>query len=262
MERFVDETDLLIVGGGPAGMSAAIHAKKLAEKAGKELRVTLVEKASMVGGHILSGACIDPVALNELIPNWKELDAPLKTPVTKDKFAFLPNETGRISIPIFKGMPMYNHGNYVVRYLKNNIFQTKKILENKITIFENDKINKQIIIFSFLVCFRLGHVVSWLGEQAEATGVEIYPGYGASEILYHEDGSVKGIATNDVGIAKDGSPKDTFERGMELHAKCTIFAEGCHGHLTKQLVKKFNLREKCEPQSYGIGLKEVNIFHY
>lgn len=217
MERYVDETDILIVGGGPAGMSAAIQARKLAEKHGKELRVTLVEKSATIGGHILSGACIDPIALNELIPDWKELGAPLKTPVSQDKFAYL-TKGGRIPIPVLKGMPMYNHGNYVV---------------------------------------RLGHVVSWLGEQAEAAGVEMYPGYAAAEILYHEDGSVKGIATNDVGIAKDGSPKETFERGMELHAKCTIFAEGCHGHLAKQLMKTFNLRENCEPQSYGIGLKEV-----
>lgn len=107
--------------------------------------------------------------------------------------------------------------------------------------------------------YRLGHVVAWLGEQAEAAGVEIYPGYSAAEVLYHEDGSVKGVATNDVGIAKDGSPKDTFERGMELHARCTIFAEGCHGHLTKQVTKRFDLRRDCEPQTYGIGLKEVNI---
>ncbi|XP_011306865.1 electron transfer flavoprotein-ubiquinone oxidoreductase, mitochondrial [Fopius arisanus] len=217
MERVVDETDVLIIGGGPAGMSAAIQAKKLSEKHGKEIRVTLVEKASEIGGHILSGACIDPIALNELIPNWEELGAPLKTPVTEDKFALL-TEKGRIPIPIFKGMPMYNHGNYIV---------------------------------------RLGHVVTWLGEQAEAAGVDIYSGIAASEILYHDDGSVKGIATNDVGIAKDGSPKSTFERGMELHAKCTIFAEGCHGHLTKQLTRKLNLRTDAEPQSYGIGLKEI-----
>lgn len=217
MERFVDEADVLIVGGGPAGMSAAIKLKQLATANGKELRVCLVEKSAEVGGHILSGACVDPVALNELIPDWKEMGAPLTTPVMEDKFGFL-TETSRIPIPILPYMPMNNHGNYVV---------------------------------------RLGHVVKWLGEQAEAAGVEIYPGYAASELLYHEDGSVKGIATNDVGIAKDGSPKDVFERGMELHAKCTIFAEGCHGHLAKQLFRKYNLREKCEPQTYGIGLKEI-----
>lgn len=217
MERFTDETDILIVGGGPAGMSAAIRAKQLAEKNGKELRVCLVEKASEVGGHILSGAVIQPSGLNELIPDWKEKGAPLTTPVTEDKFGFL-TETSRFNIPIFKGLPMDNHGNYIV---------------------------------------RLGHVVRWLGEQAEALGVEIYPGYAASEILYHQDGSVKGIATNDVGIAKDGSPKESFERGMELHAKCTIFAEGCHGHLSKQIIKKFNLRSNAEAQTYGIGLKEL-----
>ncbi|XP_075235022.1 electron transfer flavoprotein-ubiquinone oxidoreductase [Lycorma delicatula] len=217
MERYVDEADVLIVGGGPAGMSAAIRLRQLAEANGKELRVCLVEKAAEMGGHILSGAVIDPVALNELIPDWKDKGAPLTTPVAEDKFGYL-TEKSRISIPILKGMPMDNHGNYVV---------------------------------------RLGHVVRWLGEQAEAAGVEIYPGYAASEVLYHDDGSVKGIATNDVGIAKDGSPKDTFERGMELHAKVTIFAEGCHGHLTKQLSSKFKLRENCEPQSYGIGLKEI-----
>ncbi|CAK9826531.1 Electron transfer flavoprotein-ubiquinone oxidoreductase, mitochondrial [Anthophora retusa] len=191
MERYVDETDILIVGGGPAGLSAAIQARKLAEEHGKEIKVTVVEKAATIGGHILSGACLDPIALNELLPNWKELGAPLNTPVTEDKFAFL-TEKSRIPVPILKGMPMYNHGNYVV---------------------------------------RLGHVVSWLGEQAEAAGVELYPGYAAAEVLYHEDGSVKGIATNDV--------------------------EGCHGHLTKQVSKKLNLRKNCEPQTYGIGLKEV-----
>ncbi|CAH1397523.1 unnamed protein product [Nezara viridula] len=217
MERFQDEADVVIVGGGPAGMATAIKLKQLAEEAGKELRVCLVEKASQPGAHTLSGAVIDPIALNELIPDWKEKGAPLNTPVAHDEFAYL-TETGRIKIPIFKGMPMDNHGNYIV---------------------------------------RLGHVVSWLGEQAEAAGVELYPGYAASEVLYHDDGSVKGIATNDVGIAKDGSPKDVFERGMELHAKVTVFAEGCHGHLTKGLMKKFNLRENCEPQSYGLGVKEL-----
>ncbi|KAK4887625.1 hypothetical protein RN001_003896 [Aquatica leii] len=217
MERFEDATDLLIVGGGPAGMSAAIKAKQLAAAAGQELRVCVVEKASEIGGHILSGACLEPVSLNELIPDWKEKGAPLNTPVTEDCFGFL-TKSARIPIPILPGMTLRNHGNYVV---------------------------------------RLGHVVKWLGEQAEALGVEIYPGYAASEILYHADGSVKGVATNDVGIAKDGSPKENFERGMELHAKCTVFAEGCHGHLSKQLINRYNLRANSEPQTYGIGLKEL-----
>lgn len=217
MERFVDETDLLIVGAGPAGLSAAIRAKQLAAEQGKEVRVCVVEKASEVGAHILSGACLDPVAINELIPDWKELGAPLNTPVTHDKFGFL-TKSSRLPIPVFPGWPMDNKGNYIV---------------------------------------RLGHVVKWLGEQAEALGVEIYPGYGASEILYYEDGSVKGVATQDNGIAKDGSPKEQFARGMELWARCTIFAEGCRGHLSKQVIQKFGLNSQCEPQSYGIGLKEV-----
>ncbi|GAB0090384.1 Electron transfer flavoprotein-ubiquinone oxidoreductase [Sergentomyia squamirostris] len=217
MERSVDEVDVMIVGGGPSGMSAAIRAMQLASEKGKEIRVCVVEKSAEVGGHILSGAVIDPISLNELLPNWKDLGAPLKTPVTKDKFALL-TSSAKIPIPIFRGWPQDNHGNYIV---------------------------------------RLGHLVQWLGEQAESMGVEIYPGCAAAEILFHEDGSVKGIATNDVGIAKDGSPKDTFARGMELHAKCVIFAEGCRGHLTKQLMTRYGLNAQSEPQSYGIGVKEV-----
>ncbi|XP_047998829.1 electron transfer flavoprotein-ubiquinone oxidoreductase, mitochondrial [Leguminivora glycinivorella] len=217
MERMAEETDILIIGGGPAGMAAAIRARQIAEEKGAEVRVTLLEKAAEAGGHILSGACVDPIALNELIPDWKEKGAPMDTVVNADKFGYL-TKSGRIPIPVLPGMPIYNHGNYVV---------------------------------------RLGHLVRWMSEQAEAAGAEVWPGCAGAELLYRDDGSLKGVATGDVGIAKDGSPKDMFERGMEFHSKITIFAEGCHGHLTKMVSKKYNLREKAEPQSYGIGLKEL-----
>lgn len=218
MERYADEADVVVVGGGPAGMSTAIRLKQLANEAGnEEFRVCLIEKAATVGGHILSGACLEPRALNELIPDWKERGAPLNTEVKEDKFRFL-TETKAFNIPILPGMPMHNHGNYIV---------------------------------------RMGHFVQWLGEQAEELGVEIYPGFAATEVLYNEDGSVGGIATNDVGIAKDGSPKDSFERGMEFRAKCTIFSEGCRGHLSKSIMKNFGLNDNNQSQIYGIGIKEL-----
>jgi len=218
MERYADEADVVIVGGGPSGMSTAIRLKQLANEAGnEEFRVCVIEKAAEIGGHILSGACLEPTALNELIPDWKEKGAPLNTEVKEDKFAFL-TENKRFNIPILPGMPMHNHGNYIV---------------------------------------RMGHFVQWLGEQAEELGVEIYPGFAATEVVYNEDGSVGGIATNDVGIAKDGSPKDSFERGMEFRAKCTIFSEGCRGHLSKSIMKKFGLNDNNQGQIYGIGIKEL-----
>lgn len=219
MERVSDETDILIVGGGPAGLATAIRLKQLAAKDDKELRVCLIEKAAEIGGHTLSGACIETDPLDELIPDWKEdPECPVKQKVTKDKMLFL-TESSKLNVPVFKGTPMYNHGNYVV---------------------------------------RLGHVVKWLGSKAEELGVELYNGYAAQEILYDNNKKcVKGIATADVGIGKDGSPKSQFERGMELHSKCTIFAEGCRGHLSKELMNKYDLGISSEPQHYGIGIKEL-----
>ena len=205
---------------GPAGLSAAIRLKQMANEAGNEdFRVLLLEKASEVGAHILSGAVIEPTAINELIPEWLAEDNESRfehaTPATSDKMRFL---TKGGSFPIPAPPQMNNHGNYIV---------------------------------------SLNQFTKWLGERAEEVGVEVYPGFAASEVLYQSDGAVKGVATNDLGISRAGKAKDNFERGMEFHARLTLFAEGCHGSLTKQVIKKFDLRRESQPQTYALGLKEV-----
>ncbi|MDY0035700.1 MAG: electron transfer flavoprotein-ubiquinone oxidoreductase [Zoogloea oleivorans] len=215
MTREAMEYDVVIVGAGPSGLTTAIRLKQLAEKAGKELSVCVVEKGSEVGAHILSGAVIEPRALAELFPDWKERGAPLNTPVTADRFLFLTTDKAyKLPTP----PQMHNEGNFIV---------------------------------------SLGNVVRWLGEQAEALGVEIYPGFAASEVLFNADGSVKGIATGDMGVEKNGEPGPNYQPGIELHARQTVFSEGCRGSLTKGLFAKFNLRDGADPQTYGIGIKEL-----
>ena len=212
------EYDVVIVGAGPSGLAAAIKLKQLAAANDHEISVTVLEKGSEVGAHILSGAVFEPQALNELIPDWKEKEAPLNTLVQKDKFLFL-TRAGAFKLPNFLLPPqMHNKGNYII---------------------------------------SLGNLCRWLAVQAEELGVEIYPGFAAKEVLYHDDGRVKGVATGDMGIAKDGSQKATFEPGIELHAKYTLFAEGVRGSLSQQVMAKFDLRAGAAPQTYGIGIKEL-----
>jgi len=214
-ERESMQYDVLIVGGGPSGLACAIRLRQRAAESGKELSVCLIEKGSEIGAHILSGAVIEPRALDELIPEWKAKGAPLDTPAGDDRFLFLTQSSSfRMPTP----PQMHNRGNYII---------------------------------------SLGSLCRWLGKQAEELGVEIYAGFAGAEVLYNDDGSVRGVATGDMGVGKDGKPTENYQPGVELHARQTIFAEGCRGSLTKELFTRFILRNGVDPQTYGIGIKEL-----
>ncbi|NVK54819.1 MAG: NAD(P)/FAD-dependent oxidoreductase, partial [Alteromonadaceae bacterium] len=219
MERESMDFDVVIIGAGPAGLSAAYQIKKLANANNQDISVCVLEKGSEVGAHIVSGAILETTALDELIPDWQNLGAPLNTPVTRDELYLFKNDEHATRIPHWAiPAPMHNDGNYVI---------------------------------------SLGNFCRWLANQAEAIGVEIFPGFAAADISYNEDGSVKGVLTGDMGVAKDGSHKDGYMPGMALNGRYTLFAEGCRGHLGKELIAKFKLDEHSDPQHYAIGIKEL-----
>ncbi len=218
MERESMEFDVVIVGAGPSGLSAAIRLRQLAQEQGREVSVCIVEKGSEVGAHILSGAILETRALDELLPDWRENDAPIKMPVANEELWFLTAASGYKLPNAFLPPAMHNEGNFII---------------------------------------SLGNLCRWLGEQAEGLGVDIFPGFAATEVLYDDQGAVKGVATGDMGVGKDGEQTGNYQPGMELHARLTVFAEGCRGHLGKQLMQRFDLRDGVQDQTYGLGIKEL-----